>query len=712
MTVLTVREPRPRLDARRADGPGAIALLVAVHLAFLAAFFAPAISTPDANGYLAQARLIARQGRTDIEVESPAQYVGDHWMSVAPGRYFGQYPPGLPAMIAVVFRPFGPLAALWVIPVLGSLSLLGLYLVVRVWVGRGWALLAGALMAVNPFANQHAMGADSHTAVGFFLIWALYAWIRWERSRAAGWMAVVGVCLGVIPSIRYAEALFLVPFAVIVVLSPPRDGRWWRSVAAGVLCASVPLAALAIRNQTAFGAFWRTGYSVSGEQTGFGIGYFVRHAVPFLVMLLIMGVGIVFPVGVKGLIELSRRPDTRREGQLLAALIVPITLLYMAYYWHADSHSMRFLLPTFPLYTIAAVWLLKLQGETDPERARRWGRIVLGVTLAWGLPYSTFALSRLRSENRALAEVTRAIARHVPPGSIVIAQGGVQQHLDFVGDWRLAPEEGFERDARPARPVGPDRDESRPPPSALTPAERTGAFRREIGRWAGASRQVFWLTTEARLAAVRDRLEPGGDTFTPIAEVRVTGRPGPPPPPRGPKGERGGPGPRGTERAGPPAHFEPPDDGKFLLVGWTIREPGIERDSRSGAAGGQAASSSSSGGTSSSAGSSSQPSISMTSPTSTKARQRGQFWTVPFWTEGNSDDSPHSSQSTRIGGPESSTPPGGASRSFRIASFRSYSISTGLARSISGRLIQTCGLWNWEFVPPIHIPPGARSSTA
>ncbi len=53
-------------------------------------------------------------------------------------------------MLAAVFRPFGPYPMLWVIPVMGSLSLLGLYLVVREWVGPGWALLAAAaLMAVN-----------------------------------------------------------------------------------------------------------------------------------------------------------------------------------------------------------------------------------------------------------------------------------------------------------------------------------------------------------------------------------------------------------------------------------------------------------------------------------------------------------------------------------------------------------------------------------
>ena len=563
----------------------ALAILIAAHFLFLAFFFAPAISTPDANGYLAQARLIAREGRSDIAVESPAQYVGDHWMPVADGHYYGQYPPGLPAMLAVVFAPLGPYAALWVIPLMGTLSLVGLYLVVREWIDPAAAFLATLLMAVNPFANQHALGADSHTAVCSFLIWGLYGLIRWERSRSPAWAALVGICLGVIPTIRYAETLFLIPFGVYVLFSPPRDGRWWRAVLAGAATASIPLAALAVRNQGAFGAFWKTGYSVSGEQTGFELGYFIRHAIPYLIMLLVLGVALVFPVGVKGMVALCKRPETRRQGRLLVGLTLPITLLYMAYYWHADSHSMRFLLPTFALYTIAAVWFLRLMGETEPRRSRKWTRVVLIVTLLWGLPYSAFALNHLKRDNQALAAVTQSIDQHVEQRSILIAQSGLQQHLDFVGDWRLAPEEAFDRRPRPERPVGPQRPREEEPRRVLenlTPTERTLAFRRQIAEWAGANsekpRKVYWLTTQAQLKAIRGRLQATADVFSTITEVAIEGRPAPPPPafggPSGPGGRRRGPGgpPEGDDdRPAPPARFEAPDDGKFVLVRWEIR---------------------------------------------------------------------------------------------------------------------------------------------
>ena len=131
------------------QGHAPIALLLGVHFLVLAFFFEPAISTPDANGYFAQARLIADEGRTDIAVESPSQYVGDHWMPVGEGHYYGQYPPGLPALLALVYRPLGPSASLWVIPLMGTLSLLALFLVARDWVGGVSGELCGPLDGCN-----------------------------------------------------------------------------------------------------------------------------------------------------------------------------------------------------------------------------------------------------------------------------------------------------------------------------------------------------------------------------------------------------------------------------------------------------------------------------------------------------------------------------------------------------------------------------------
>ena len=127
-------------------------LLILFHFVFLIIHFEPAISTPDANGYFAQAKLIANQGKTCLEPESILQYIGPHWLYGSDNHYCTTFPPGLAAILAVIYKIFGAKAALLVNPLMASLSLLGLFLLCQLLIGGSWGLLAAALMVVNPFA--------------------------------------------------------------------------------------------------------------------------------------------------------------------------------------------------------------------------------------------------------------------------------------------------------------------------------------------------------------------------------------------------------------------------------------------------------------------------------------------------------------------------------------------------------------------------------
>jgi len=335
-------------------------LFVVIHFVFLLAYFEPTISTPDAQGYFAQAKLIAKEGKTYLKPESILQYIGPHWLHTSENRYFTTFPPGFPAILAVIYKVFGPKATLVVNPLMASLSLLGLFLVCRLWIGKGWALLAAALMAVNPFANEHALFGDSHTSVIFFLIWALFFLAQWIKTDSPWWAVSTGLFVGIIPTIRYSEVLFCLAFGIFALFHLQRDKISWRSLVAGVIGAAIPIGALCIRNQTAFGAFWKTGYGLSNGLAHFGWNYFTSYALTYLQMLTIEGCFLIFGLGLIGIIILCTRRNTWKQGALFVMLVVPITLLYMSYCWKPDPQSMRFLMPTFYIYTIAGVWLLKL----------------------------------------------------------------------------------------------------------------------------------------------------------------------------------------------------------------------------------------------------------------------------------------------------------------------------------------------------------------
>ena len=586
-TPQSIEHAAESLKTRRALSPGvyraaALALVVA-HFAMLMLFFKPAIGTPDASGYFVQARLMATKGRTWFDRESPIQYVNEHWLSPGNDRYFSQYPPGLSGMAAVLFRAAGPTAALLLNPVLASLTLLGLFMVCRLWVGEGWGLMAAAIMAVNPAANERALSCDSHTAVAFFLVWGIYLLARWSLTLSPFLAFAAGLVLGLIPTVRYPEVIFLFAAGVFMLLHLDRGSRVWGSVAAASVGALVPISCLLLRNQFAFGAFWRTGYTLTQEQTAFDLGSFVRHILPYAGHILGEGTGLLAIAGLAGMIAMCRAPATRRQGVLLLALVVPITLLYMAYSW--PPASIRFLLPTLCVYWIGAVWAFKLMAERRPSGATRAAVAVVVLTACWGLPVSLWIMGRLKQDNSPLADVTQIATRYAGPGSILIASPRIQQQLDYVGSWRLVDETILTgKDDDPRRQPPPDgRREGRPPRDdkrgtlVVHDRERqaimerykdregpalSGRMLEDLDAWRPKDGKVYWVGD----FKVIQGLVPESDQVRVLARFRVASHP--PPPPQPPPRFGFHPPPPPQDRFDRRGSHHPPRDQELVLAEW------------------------------------------------------------------------------------------------------------------------------------------------
>ncbi|HHI68795.1 MAG TPA: hypothetical protein ENJ97_05665, partial [Planctomycetes bacterium] len=413
-----------------------LVLLLAGHLAWVLSYFEPACSSPDANGYFLQGRLMAEEGRTWFEPQSPVQYVGIHWLVTPGGKYYSRYPPGFPLLLAGAYKAGGPLAALLVNPLLATLTLLFLFLLCRPWIGTWPALLAAFLFALNPIAARHALHADSHTSVTAFLVAGLWLLDRWSRkpSRWGGFAA--GLVLGFVPAIRYAESVAAVGVAAFLLLLLLREKRSPRGLGWMLLGAAVPAGALLVRNQLAFGSFLHTGYSLTGEQEGFGWGFFARHWHPYLESLLSTGAGLFFALGIAGLAGMAASRETRRPAVLLGGVILPVTLVYMAYYWGAGQSALRFFLPTLPLYFLLGTWLLL---QVSPSKAGLWALGAAALLQAgMFLPAARASLER-ESRNTAMAARVEAwLEAHVPKGSVVIGERRLQESLDFFGLWKLA----------------------------------------------------------------------------------------------------------------------------------------------------------------------------------------------------------------------------------------------------------------------------------
>lgn len=408
-------------------------LIAALHFISLTFFFEPAISSPDAQGYFMQGKLIATQGKTYVEPQSVLRYLGPHWYSRDNEKYFASFPTGFPLIIAAIYKIFGPSASLWINPVLASLSLLLFFLFARTWLSSGWALMAMFLLAINPFYNEHALWGGSHIAVIFFLISSLLVLHKVNMTNSKLLALLSGILIGFIPTIRYAEFIFCPVFVLYALLLFKLKKISFITLLSFGIGMCIPLLAMAIRNQFAFGKFWATGYSVPGTPALFGFNHLINHFVPFIMMLLTTGLTILFPLGIAGFVGLIRNKATKPEGIFFATLVTLITLTYMAYYWQPDRQSMRFLLPTFPLYVLAAAWFL----STVKSQLKTAVLIItLLFVLPWGIPGSLMPLKHLQQQDKILSLVTQFVNKNVGE-SILITNEGICQNLDILPHHKL-----------------------------------------------------------------------------------------------------------------------------------------------------------------------------------------------------------------------------------------------------------------------------------
>ena len=531
-------EKKARLDTLKKWLPLAgLAVVICVHFIYLMSNFAPAISAIDANGYWAQAGRIRSTGRSWFELESNLQYVNEHWYVTDEGKYVSHYPPGLPMLVGLVFYLFGYKASLLVNPILASLTLLGLYLLMKRLLAHGWCLAGAIVLALNPIFNKHAIVCDSHMAVAFCLVWGIYLLLRWSEFGKHWEIFLAGLVFGSIPSIRYAESVFALAVVVYLLLHIRSREKIWQHYLLAVAGAAIPLIPLLIRNHLIFGAFYRTAYSLTREQTGFGWNYFTDHFVSYIRNLHGEGIGIFFSFGAVGLAWMSVSQKWRRQGILLVLLVVPITLLYMSYYWSLDMRAaatMRFLVPTFACYIIAGIWLLSQAMARAPRAVSVMvTTVVVLLQVVWGQTESVTEMAMQRHLKNSLAQLTSALEKNIEPGDVVMANSQVLQHLDFVGNWRLvdiralSPNSRFRRrrrfqseDQDQPSPWQPEKQEIMEQRYiGLSLSERDAALAREIRQWAGGGK-VYFAGTDSDLENIQS-IGFGARFYEVVANVKV-----------------------------------------------------------------------------------------------------------------------------------------------------------------------------------------------
>lgn len=500
----------------------ALALILAGHAALIAAYFAPAISEPDDNGYYAQGTLWAQTGKTWFEAQSDAQYVGMHWLVTPEQKFISRYPPGLAAVIAVVDRVAGYRATLWINPAFSLLMLLGFFLAARRVASGWWALVGTLALAINPTVAHHALSGDSHMGVACVLMWGIYLMVRWSDEGRLWQVFAAGVVLGCIPSIRYADAIMGTGVAIFLFWHWRRFPRIWLHYLVAGVGALIPMVPILIRNQNLMGAFWRTGYSLTNEETGFSWAYFKEHFTDYVRQINGNGLGLLFGLGFVAMIWLSFQ-SAKRERRPLGLMLLTMTLLmlgvYMAYYWAPQMNSaatLRFLLPIYGLSVLAGMCLLReLCGEGKWLAPAALGIGVVLFQAAWGTSELSAQLAQMHYQKESLTRVTSALEKAAQNGDVVIGSGNILQHLDFVRKWKVADGSlvgmggGFGGGRMGGGPGGPDGDGDTPSPRQRAKSElqrelysgdsyqRLEKFAWDVKKWMGSEHKIFIVGAES-----------------------------------------------------------------------------------------------------------------------------------------------------------------------------------------------------------------------
>lgn len=525
-----------------------LGLLLAAHAAALSWAWGGAFSSPDANGYLVQARQLAESGTTALHPSSPAAFVDLQYLHVGDGEFRSRYPPGLAALQAIPYRLGGVPAALAVNPILALVGGLLLFLLVRRWAGP-WPALLGVLLYVSlPVLSEQSLMGMAHVAVTTALLGALLLLDRWSERPSPGRALALGLVLGVLPSLRYPAVLSSVTVAAVVALRS-RDSAEHRRTAWAAASGFVGLLVILLAHNTiAYGGPLTTGYSLTGEDTAFSVRYLGLNALGYLESIR-AAAGAVALAGIAGLLVMARVGHWRGRGLLLLLLTAAPTLLYGAYYWSLTGP--RFLLPVFAVFIVAAVCLVHLIRHRGLRVVVTVVLVTTHLTLAVrnGLP----RVADLAGEIRTAEEVLSQLRAAVPAGSVLIAPLPIRILAEPYGEWKLA-EPSLLIGARPELVMPPLHD---PPPGreAVTPLQpdKTTGLREpfvglsdssrvvqvidELVRWSGAEREVFFVGGPEDL----EPLNPHGDVIGRFLPQRAIELPGAKPPPQGPSSTRSGP---------------------------------------------------------------------------------------------------------------------------------------------------------------------------
>ncbi len=467
---------RPESPATRICGLVLAGLVVLTFSLLMFRTWLPVHGGVDQNGYMVGGKQLATTGSMALRLHrvgtgqiDPLQFVSPMWVGFDLGsseeRFLPKYPVGLPLIYAGMLKLGGAGSGVALVhlvsPISMALSLLGVFFLARLLLGSVPALAVMILLAVSPATIALTNNPNSHAATLLLVTWGMYLLVLWWKGHSTAWGMIGALLTGAAISIRYTEGLLILPITIMALLgifdSGWRSRRAWLQGIAVLAAWSIPLAALLWHNRVAMGTW--TGYDPTNESTGFAWKYFADNWDTMLHQLYAMGLMLLFPLALAGLI--SGFVWHWRLALILAAWILPGLLLYTAYYWAPDGQTVgysRFFLTIMPPMAICAIGVLLWPAQhvaiahpgTTHHRmhiaAALATMLLLAVSVPMGIATSQPTLETDFKTRKNIQQRAHAVMRNIPAGSVLFCDArGLSEHLQLVSDYVLYSPEVFTR---------------------------------------------------------------------------------------------------------------------------------------------------------------------------------------------------------------------------------------------------------------------------
>lgn len=405
-------------------------------------YLVPVTGGTDQNGYHVCARTFNLEGRFYRKPIDKLEFIGSMWVVNDRGEYYPKYPPLYPLLAAGMNALLGPgggfYATLW-----GAvLAAAGIFALARFFLGPWYALFATAAAICSPVLSALAVSKNSHTPSLALFVWGMAAFFTALTPQKRAWLrfltaAIAGFLIAYCTGIRYTDfLLILVPTAAALLFA--RKTKRWILLAGLAAGAAIPFGAMALFHWHAYGAPWRSGYSLTDESSAFVPSFILSNLRIYVPEFFLSVVG---PLGAFALLFFRFR---WRRLLFWLVWIVPTFVLYLMYYWAPEgggTGAMRFLVPLIPAVLLLA--LLSLRQVVRRLPGRRLAALsllaVAAVQFTWGIVGSAKLC-----EKKAVADFQHLVRlevlrNRIPKGAVIIANAGILNELDFERRWQLYP---------------------------------------------------------------------------------------------------------------------------------------------------------------------------------------------------------------------------------------------------------------------------------